>query len=137
MDRFINFILILLVFVAFFFGFRIGKAVQKIDTPVKQEVKTKEKLVTPVFSLKQGIIEDCNFSFNYPSTLKATVASKSAILKSNSDQINITCASNGANLNNKVLYRNIRNGLQVTIDGSNELFKQLQESFDPDFTKIE
>jgi hypothetical protein len=137
MDRFINFVLILLVFIAFFFGFRVGKAVQKIDTPIKQEVKTKETLITPVFTLKQDTIDACNFSFSYPSTLEVNITSGSAMLKSVDKSLDISCASSGASLKSKELYRNIRNGQQVTIDGNQDLLIQLQDSFDPDFTKIE
>lgn len=63
MPRFINFALILLIIIAFLFGVRIGKQVQRIDTPIKTIYKTKWKTqkvyisesISPVATKSSGL----------------------------------------------------------------------------------
>lgn len=54
MMRLVNFSLVLLIIIAFFFGLNLGKRIQAIDTPIKTVI-TKiivTKIVTPTPSLK-------------------------------------------------------------------------------------
>ncbi|MEK9179101.1 MAG: hypothetical protein AAB893_01395 [Patescibacteria group bacterium] len=57
MSRIVTILLLLLAIVTFFLGLRMGKYIQKIDTPVKIEYKMKEKIVIVTATLTPKLLK--------------------------------------------------------------------------------
>ncbi len=119
MQKFVNFVLTILVFVAFLFGVRIGKIIQKIDTPVRTEYKQKKVLVYPTLKLTRISLENCGFDFVIPDNFSYKASSTSAIVYNNDNKLSIDCSNKPKN---------------IIIKGDKNLLQQLGSGFNPEFT---
>ncbi len=118
MSRLLNVLLIILVIIAFFFGVRVGKTVQSIDTPVKIEYKTKKAAPEPTLHLVKKTIKSCLFSFIAPNSLIVEVSSQSALFKLRKEILTLSC---------------LKNSKEITASGSSSLYESLQDGFDSTF----
>ena len=133
MDRIIKFFLVILVLIAFFFGVRVGKKIQTIDTPIKTVNKLKKILITPKITMKKKIITNCLYTFITPDYLSIKLASDSAEISQGKQKLLIECLNNKKSQTGTV-YLNSRTGKQVYISGSKILLKEINAGLDKDFS---
>lgn len=121
MYKFVNFVLAILVVVAFLFGVKVGKTIQKIDTPVKLEYRQKKVFVFPSLKLSRVTLSSCGFSFIIPDNFSRKVSSTSVLIQNNKDKLTIECSKPQTQKN-------------IVVQGNKQLLQQLQAGFDPEFT---
>lgn len=128
MLRFINFLLIVLVIISFFFGVRVGKTIQKIDTPVQTEYTTKK--IIPTVSLVLNTLASCKFSFLTPSSTNVTIASSGATIQLKKQKLNLSCIPEPTKTNEVAKYKNSITNKTLYITGSSSLYQQLKAGFE-------
>ena len=133
MSRFVIFILIILIIVAFFFGLKAGKTIQILDTPIKTITKTKKVVTAPTYHLKNYELTNCDFSFVVPDYYHVQISSNSAQLQNQQKQITINCGLKSAQEKTLMSLKSLRSGRTVYIQGSKTILKELQGGFDPNY----
>jgi hypothetical protein len=134
MSRYLTFILILLIFVAFFFGIRIGKTIQTIDTPVK--TIQKKVIVKPTLKLQNYSLKFCSFSFVLPDLYQVKLSSQSAVIKKNQQSLLIACSPALKKTTKTVVYKNLRTGSLVYIEEDNSLYQTIKAGFAAEFQPL-
>ncbi|MFA6005859.1 MAG: hypothetical protein WC775_05245 [Patescibacteria group bacterium] len=119
MARLLNLLLMLLVIVAFFFGLRLGKWVQLVDTPVKEKVKVQKEVVIPTVNIIRYVVQPCKFEFTAPDTIHVAISSTSASLSQKADVLDITCS---------------KTKQMIIATGSSTLLDQVKQGFDTTFS---
>ena len=133
MNRFVTFILVILIVIAFFFGLRAGKTIQILDTPIKTITKTKKIVKAPTYHLRNYELINCDFSFVVPDYYHVQISSNSAQLQNQQKQVTINCGLKSTQEKALISLKNLRSGRTVYIQGSKTILKELQGGFDPNY----